>query len=77
MYSYLLYIYIIYIYIYIIYIFGNIFDRKEIMQVTVECKLVLEVFSFHMFSSWIKLQVVHINIQGFGIKGGQFSLLKN
>ena len=31
----------------------------------VACKPLLEVFSFHMLSAWVKHQIIIINIQGF------------
>ena len=34
-------------------------------EIILVCKPLLEVFSFHMLSAWIKHQIVNINIQGF------------
>ena len=36
-------------------------------EIIVECKLVLEAFSFHMLSAWEKYQIVDINIQGLSM----------
>ena len=41
-----------------------IFDHVKNHKVIVECKLLLEVLSFHVLSAWVKLKIVDIDIQG-------------